>query len=297
MRKIRLAIAVHGGAGSSSADRDGCERAAQSGAALLTEGGSAMDAAVQAVIQLENDGRYNAGYGSLLALEGLQVEMDAAVMDSAGALGAVACLRSARNPILAALAVADTPHWLLAGEGADRFALRRGLEPRKEPSPQALKKRETLIAALRSEASDVSGALEDDWNFPISRESAIRSFGSGTVGAVAVDANGRFAVATSTGGCAPALLGRVGDTPIIGCGFFAGSLGAIAVTGVGEYIVPRLLAHSIYEAFVSSKLMAQAIDAAIVNFPPDVDLGIIGISETEIIMKSNRDMSCAAVER
>lgn len=300
MGQIRQGIAVHGGAGSSIRDRNGCESAAQLGADILANGGSALHAVVQAVKQLEDDGRYNAGYGAAMildsALDNLSVEMDAAVMDSRGALGAVACLRAIRNPVLVALAVTDTPHWLLAGEGAEHFAQTRGFEARQGPSPQALKHRDDLIAELKSGTAE-SASMDANWNYSMSREEAVKSFGSGTVGAVAIDSSGSFAIATSTGGCAPSLWGRVGDTPIIGCGFFAGPMGAIAVTGVGEYIVPRLLARSIYEAAVSNQDMKQAIEEAIADFPSDIDLGVIGISNTEIVMKSNRDMPCAAVRK
>ncbi|MGE4337002.1 MAG: isoaspartyl peptidase/L-asparaginase, partial [Pigmentiphaga sp.] len=168
---------------------------------------------------------------------------------------------------------------------------------REEPSPRALERHAQLLAALSSGSEKPeNSALRGHWIFSMPWDEAIRTFGSGTVGAVALDTQGRFAVAASTGGCPPSLLGRVGDTPIIGCGFFAGPAGAVAVTGVGEYIVPRLLARSIYEEALS-RSMEQAIEAAIADFPPDIDLGIIGLSVTEIVMRSNRDMPCAAVRR
>lgn len=298
MGQMKQGIVVHGGAGSSTDDRDGCEAAAQLGADILANGGSALEAVVQAVKQLEDDGRYNAGYGSAMlldsALDPLSVEMDAAVMDSRGVLGAVTCLNTIRNPVLVALAVNDTPHWLLAGEGAEHFAQSRGFEARQGASPQALKKRDRLIAKLNSGTTEAAN-MDVNWNHAMPRQEAVKSFGSGTVGAVAIDSSGLFAVATSTGGCAPSLWGRVGDTPIIGCGFFAGPMGAIAVTGVGEYIVPRLLARSIYEAAESNQSLEQAIDEAIADFPSDIALGVIGISHTEIVMKANRDMACAGV--
>jgi L-asparaginase/beta-aspartyl-peptidase (threonine type) len=300
MKQITQGIVVHGGAASSTDDRDGCEAAAQQGADVLNNGGSAIDAVIQAVKRLEDDGRYNAGYGSVIilddVLDNLSVEMDAAVMDSQGILGAVACITTVRNPILVAKAVNDTPHWLLAGQGADHFAKACGFELRKGPSPQALKKRDELIAKLQS-GKDETASRGTNWQYAMSRENAVKSFGSGTVGAVALDSNGTFAVATSTGGCAPSLWGRVGDTPIIGCGFFAGAQGAIAVTGVGEYIVPRMLARSVYEAAITKNNLTQAIEEAIADFPSDIDLGIIGISNTEIVMKSNRDMACAEVQK
>lgn len=298
MEQLRQGIAIHGGAGSSINDRDGCEAAAQIGIEILNNGGSAVDAVVQAVKRLEDDGRYNAGYGSVIvldeALDNLTVEMDAAVMDSQGLLGSVACLTSVRNPISVALAINDTPHCLLAGQGAEHFAQTQGFETRQGSSAQALKKRDDLIAKLQAGHHE-STNKGIKWNYAMPRAEAVKAFGSGTVGAVALDVNGTFAVATSTGGCAPSLWGRVGDTPIIGCGFYAGPMGAIAVTGVGEYIIPRMLARSVYEAAVAKKNLTKAIEEAIADFPSDIDLGIIGISNTEIVMKSNRNMACAEI--
>lgn len=118
MKVFDVAIAVHGGAGSSREGLDGCRRAALAGMNKLECDGNAIDAAILAVQLLEDDGRFNAGFGSALCLDGTTVEMDAAVMDSEGVLGAVSCLRHIRNPILAAHAVAGTPHCMLAGEGA-----------------------------------------------------------------------------------------------------------------------------------------------------------------------------------
>ncbi|MDB5962350.1 MAG: L-asparaginase, partial [Massilia sp.] len=122
-------ILVHGGAGASMQDLDGCQVAARVGLSVLQANGEGLDAVVQAVMALENDGRFNAGSGSVVALDGMTIEMDAAVMDTRGRLGAVTCVRDVRNPVLLARAVADTPHRLLAGEGAQRFAAVRGLAP------------------------------------------------------------------------------------------------------------------------------------------------------------------------
>lgn len=234
MGQARSAIAVHGGAGGSSRDNDGCERAAATGAQLLCAGAPALEAVVEAVRLLEDDGRYNAGYGSVLTLDGAGVEMDAAVMDNTGTLDAVTCLRSIRNPVLA------------------------------------------------------------HWNYPIPWEEALRRHGSGTVGAVAIDQQGRLAVASSTGGCAPALLGRVGDTPIPGCGFYAGPAAAIAVTGVGEAIVPAMMARTIYDHFLRLDSLERAVRASWVDFPAALDIGVIAISANDLAMLTNRDMPCAA---
>src|SRR5438094_867598 len=116
------AIVVHGGAGSPRDYDDGCERAARAAADELGLSADALEAAMAAVTTMEDDGRFNAGAGSVLCLDGATVEMDASVMDTRGRLGAVACVQGVKNPVLLARAVADSPHWLLAGEGAKRFA-------------------------------------------------------------------------------------------------------------------------------------------------------------------------------
>lgn len=297
----RSAIAVHGGAGGDSRDNDGCEHAAAEGARLLSRGASALEAVVAAVCLLEDDGRYNAGYGSVLTLDGQGVEMDAAVMDSTGTLGAVACLRTIRNPVLAALEVSHTPHWLLVGEGAERFALKQKLSQRDGASPQALEKHQQLLREFQNlpatqapSHSPSPHAYLEHWNYPMPWEEALQRHGSGTVGAVAVDRHGQLAVATSTGGCAPALLGRVGDTPIPGCGFYVGPAAAIAITGVGEAIVPRLLAKNIYDLTVRYGSLDRAVRAALVDFPVALDVGVIAISPTDLMLFTNRDMPCAS---
>src|SRR5437867_747958 len=117
-----FAVVTHGGAGSGPETQDGCVAAAEKAARLLAKGGEALEAAIAAVVHLEDDGRFNAGTGASLRMDGETVELDASVMDTRGRLGAVAGLRRTRNPILVARAVAQTPHWLIAGEGATRFA-------------------------------------------------------------------------------------------------------------------------------------------------------------------------------
>jgi L-asparaginase/beta-aspartyl-peptidase (threonine type) len=118
----------------------------------------------------------------------------------------------------------------------------------------------------------------------------LKSWGCGTVGAVVRDVDGRFAVATSTGGSMPALRGRVGDTPIIGSGFFAGPAGAVAVTGLGEHIVRTLLANTVYRWIESGLPLVDAIQHGLALFPEDVGVGIIAVSAHESGGASNRTM-------
>lgn len=246
-----------------------------------------MDGAIAAVVTMEDDGRFNAGSGSVLGLDGATVEMDAAVMDTRGRLGAVACLRGIRNPVRVARSVAETPHWLLAGEGAHHFAARVGLQQPHVISGHARQRYQELKERMATGSPALPGvdsqAFSKYWNYPTPQ-------GGDTVGAVARDAQGHFAVAGSTGGTAPALLGRVGDTPIIGSGFYAGPHGAVAATGIGEQIVRHLLAHTVYSWIAEGMPLKKALSRAIDFFPEEVDIGLIAVSRTEAGSKSNRDM-------
>jgi L-asparaginase/beta-aspartyl-peptidase (threonine type) len=284
-----MAVVVHGGAGAPSTDADGCVRAAHAAIAAMRRG-DALDGAVAAVVTMEDDGRFNAGAGSVLGLDGVTVEMDAAVMDTRGRLGAVACLRKTRNPVLVARAVADTPHWLLAGEGAERFARDSGFAEHQVGGSRALAAHRRLMQSLRAKLPALSGIDTRFFERYVREQKDAPPHGGDTVGAVSRDAEGHFAVAGSTGGIAPALLGRVGDTPIIGSGFYAGPHGAVAATGLGEQIVRHLLAHTVYDWIAEGMPLYKALSRAIDFFPEEVDVGLIAVSRTEAGSKSNRDM-------
>lgn len=268
----RIALLVHGGAGNTKDNEDGCIAAARTGFDRLRAGDSALDAAVAAVVVLEDDERFNAGTGSVVRTDGVTVETDASVMDSLGALGAVACLQRVKNPVLVAHAVVGTRHWLLAGAGAQTFARASGF------ADHALKGRHP--ADGHASAMHVRGAA-----------------GCDTVGAVALDLQGRFAVASSTGGSAPALVGRVGDTPIPGCGYWAGPAGAIAATGIGEHIVQRLLARTVYEWIERGMPLRQAIERGVALFPDHIDVGLIAVTTHEAASASNRSMPVHLIEQ
>jgi len=288
-------VLTHGGAGGSRDQDDGCQLAARSAMDRLHGGGSALEAAVAAVVALEDDGRYNAGSGSVLCLDGDTIEMDASVMDSTGALGAVACIQRVRNPVLVAQAVTRTPHWLLAGEGAERFARVAGFARHHEISTRQRAKHAKLMATLASPERATPGvanrAFTEHWNY----DSQPAFQPCDTVGAVVRDAQGRFAVACSTGGSAPSLLGRVGDTPIIGSGFYAGADGAVAVTGIGEHIVKRLLAYTVYGWIAGGMPAQEAADKGVALFPDEIDVGVIAIGRAGAGTASNREMPCAQV--
>ncbi len=217
-------VIVHGGAGSvKEASRplhaDGCARAAEAGRRVLEAGGRAIEAAVEACRALEDNPRFNAGHGACLT-SAHTLELDASVMDGEHLeVGAVTVLPPFRNPIQIADAIRrDGLHTMYAGQGAADFALRHGFSA---VDPEAL-----ITDAARARLARVlAGDTERAW-------------AGGTVGAVAVDADGHVAAATSTGGTVGKRPGRVGDTPIIGAGTWADDLrGACSTTGVGEQIM------------------------------------------------------------
>ena len=213
------AIIVHGGAGRGSGERRearlaGCREAALVGWKVVQAGGPALDAVEAAVAALEDDPLFNAGTGSSLNRDG-EVEMDAAVMSDTLQAGAVAAVSAIRNPIrLARKVLEDGRHVLLVGPGACDFARQAGITP---VPPETL----------------VTPAQQERWE-----ES------QGTVGCVVVDREGRLATGTSTGGIMGKLPGRVGDSPLIGCGTYANPAGAASCTGEGEAIIKVLLART-----------------------------------------------------
>jgi beta-aspartyl-peptidase (threonine type) len=295
-----FAIVVHGGAGEPLEFADGCERAAQQARSMLLETGDALDAAIAAVLVLEEDERFNAGTGSVLCLDGATIEMDASVMDTRGRLGAVAGVRDVRNPILLARAVADTPHVFLAGEGADRLARALGLERAQAIRDSQREKHQKLLKELAGSVPAMPGIdnrmFERFWNYKTPFQLP-PSAAHDTVGAVVRGPDGHFAVAGSTGGSAPSLLGRVGDTAVMGSGFYAGPLGAIAATGVGEHIVRHMLARTVYGYLEQGMPLQQALQRGIDLIDKDVDTGLIGVTKTEAASCSNTHMPVGKIEQ
>lgn len=287
------AVVVHGGAGASRENEDGCVLAARRALAQLEVSGEALDAAVAAVSALEDDGRFNAGSGSVLCLDGATVEMDASIMDTRGRLGAIACVQSVKNPVLLARAVADTPHWLLAGDGATRFARAIGMPESAPVSERQRADHRKIMTQLAGSVPAMPGLnirlFDRFWNYntPLNLPEGVAC---DTVGAVVRGADGYFAVACSTGGSAPSLLGRVGDTPIIGSGFYAGPEGAVAATGIGEHIVRHLLARTVYGWIEDGMPLDRALRRGIDLFAPEIEVGLIAVSRHDAGACSNSDM-------
>jgi beta-aspartyl-peptidase (threonine type) len=232
---MRPSLIVHGGAWdipdeAVAACKKGCWRALEVGWSILSVGGHALDAIEAALVVLEDDPAFDAGYGSHLNLDG-QVECDAIVMDATTLrAGSVAGLRRMKNPIQLARKVLEScAHMMLISEGAERFATEQGL-PLCDPSE--------LISPAEYEAwlrcSQDTHAADHH-----------RGHEQGTVGAVALDKNGRLFAATSTGGTCCKLPGRVGDSPLIGCGCYADSdTGGVSSTGYGEAIMKIVMAKT-----------------------------------------------------
>lgn len=221
-------LLVHGGCGGG---RPGVRaltviaQALDAGYALLERGGSPVDAVEAAVVVLESSGRFNAGAGAYRQLDGV-ARRDASIMDGQSlAAGAVASVRGIVNPVRAARRVMDaSPHVLLTGTGAERFARHHKIPRVADPRPATPANWERLYRRVMRSARPASG----------------------TVGAVAIDGRGRVAAATSTGGVDRMLPGRVGDSPLIGAGTYADDhAGAVSMTGTGETIIRAGLARLI----------------------------------------------------
>jgi L-asparaginase/beta-aspartyl-peptidase (threonine type) len=291
---IAYGIVVHGGAGSPGGFSDGCKRACEAGYRLLEGGEPSLDAVAEAVRVLENDGRFNAGRGSALRLDGKTVEMDAAVMDSEGNIGMVMAIRHVQNPVLVARAVVETPHCALAGEGAVGFARARGFEDYYSVSEASRKRYRQVMRCIEEGRL---GECAPHWkNMDISRywnynDVLKKNTSCDTVGAVAMDRRGVFATASSTGGFSPMMLGRVGDSPLIGCGFYAGNACAVTATGMGEEIIKKMLCRKVYESVSQGISIEEACGVEIDRYPPDIAVGLIGITRKKFAILSNTGMA------
>jgi beta-aspartyl-peptidase (threonine type) len=237
-------ILVHGGAGmrSMTAPQAAWLRAAlEVGYHLLDQGGSAAIAVEQAIRVLERSGRFNAGTGSRLQLDGAR-RMDASIMEGAGLrAGAVASIESIVHPITAArLVMEETTHVLLVGPPATRFARYFNLDVQPCQHRSRSRPRSGRLSVMSVETLRVYRSMM--------KRGLARGEASGkeTVGAVALDQSGTLAAGASTGGIDLMLPGRVGDTPLVGCGVYADNQsGAVSMTGQGEGIIRLAVAKEI----------------------------------------------------
>jgi len=234
---MRPSIIVHGGAWDIPAElhqahRQGTRRAVEAGWAVLAAGGTAVEAVEAAIVLMEDDETFDAGRGSFLNADG-QVELDAGFMDGGRMLvGAVAAVQFIQNPIRLARAVMErSEHVLLVGQGAQRFAHKMGF-------PTC----DLTDLAVPREFERWQKLLYD--HTYSTRQAFTRPAAADTVGCVALDQAGHIAAGTSTGGTPNKLPGRVGDVPLVGCGFYADDeFGGASCTGWGESIAKVLLAR------------------------------------------------------
>lgn len=251
-------LVIHGGAGviertkmTPEKDREiraALDRSLEAGSKVLAAGGSALDAVEASVRVLEDDPNFNAGRGSVFTYDG-KIEMDASIMDGrTRSAGAVTGVTATKNPVSLARAVMEkSDHVFLSREGADAFSKAQGL-PQEPPGYFATPLRQKQLEELK--AKKVS-ALEVEYKY-------------GTVGAVALDASGHVAAATSTGGMTGKRWGRIGDSPIIGAGTYADQRGcAVSATGWGEYFIRVGVAHDICARMRFGERDAQAAADAV----------------------------------
>ncbi|MFC3659746.1 isoaspartyl peptidase/L-asparaginase family protein [Luteimonas notoginsengisoli] len=269
--KHRTALVIHGGAGVIERDRLGVDderairadldAALDAGHAVLASGGEALDAVEAAVRALEDSPRFNAGHGAVFDADG-QHALDASVMDGhTRRAGAVAGVTTIRNPVSLARAVMEhSPHVMLIGAGAEAFASTRGdIEQVPNTYFDTAHRRRELDQAQAREFADADAADH------------LKGKYFGTVGAVALDARGHIATATSTGGMTNKRWGRVGDTPLVGAGTWADERCGVSGTGWGEFFIRCAVAHDIAArmAYRGDSLQA-ATDAVILGAVPEL---------------------------
>lgn len=260
MNTIMSVIIIHGGVetNSSAPYLKVLQEAALAGYKALGAGSlnaGHLDAAEEAVKVLEDNPLFNAGYGSVLNLDG-EAEMDASIMNgSTGSFGAVAAIKSVRHPVSVARQVMEqTPHVLLVGRGATKFARSRGFIPVNCVAPEMLeawqKAVESIKKGSRPEVSPFTGLPGETGK------------NCDTVGCL-VSHQGSLAAASSTGGSFLKLPGRVGDTPVIGGGIFASPGCAVVCTGLGEAFIETMTAKYIDSLIAHGLEPQEAVEKAL----------------------------------
>lgn len=279
-------LVIHGGAGGPAKGVMPEERekeylarlgeALQIGAAVLKSGGKSVDA-VEAVVRfLEDCPLFNAGKGAVLNADG-KVELDAAIMDGAtGMAGAVAGVTTIKNPVTAArLVMEKTTHVMMAGSGADRLAREKGVE-----------------------------TVDPSWFITPDRYKSWEKWKDqkhGTVGAVALDRHGNLAAATSTGGRMGKLPGRIGDTPVIGAGTYAGKTCAVSATGHGEYFIRHVVGYDLAARMLYGRQSLKEAANEVINVvlrQEKADGGLIAVdAEGNVTMPFNTNAMYRGVIR
>jgi L-asparaginase / beta-aspartyl-peptidase len=275
-----FAIAIHGGAGTLSKNtpperrkeyEDALAAALKYGRDRLALGDSALDVCEGVVRLLEDDPRFNAGKGAVYNEQG-QHELDASIMDgSTLQCGAVAGVRTVRHPVsLARLVMEKTRHVLLAGDGAEKFADNHNVERVPNDWFDTEPRRKQLDEALQERAKKGMTAAAD--------APADRRLDYGTVGCVALDAQGRLVAATSTGGMTAKRWGRIGDAPVIGAGNYADRFVAVSCTGTGEQFLRHVVGRTISARMEYGRAtLAEAVGAIVDRTLQPGDGGVIAV--------------------
>ncbi len=280
----RTVLVVHGGAGviernaldgaAEQVIRDALQGALDAGNAVLAAGGSAVDAVEAAVVALEESPHFNAGKGAVYNADGSH-ELDASIMDGvAQRAGAVAAVTTVRNPItLARQVMASSPHVMLIGAGAEQFADAHESIARVANTWFDTPHRHAQL--LQAQALEATERAD-----PQASAANLRGKYFGTVGAVALDAYGHLAAATSTGGMTNKKFGRVGDSPVIGAGTWADARCAVSGTGWGEFFLRAAVAHDIAARMAyGGQTLQVAADAVLLEIVPGLggDGGAIAV--------------------
>ncbi|OCT80563.1 isoaspartyl peptidase/L-asparaginase [Xenopus laevis] len=253
---LKPVIVIHGGAWAipdhlAECSKIGVKNAAKCGYSVLVNRGSSMQAVESAVRVLEDDISFDAGHGAVLNADG-DVELDAVIMDGKNlAAGSVSCIKNISNPITFARTVLEkTSHTMLTGKGADAYAEKMN------------------IARVSRDELVTEHAIQEWEQYHKYKQSVTNLFNTekvhDTVGAVAIDCQGNVSCATSTGGITNKMVGRVGDSPIIGCGGYADNhVGAVSTTGHGESIMKVTLARLVLFYMEQGETPQKAADQAL----------------------------------
>ncbi|MEM0140276.1 MAG: isoaspartyl peptidase/L-asparaginase [Ferroplasma sp.] len=278
-------LLLHGGVGIDNSLVDATNIKLNSFASSIKLKGNPLNSAIEAVRMMEDDPEFNAGTGSVMRLDG-SIQMDASVAVP-GKFGSVLAIESVRNPVLVAKDVMElTPHTMLAGDGAVKFARALGYEefdPSTDKARNRLKKALENLKAPDGESYKKYSNLMKKTNFDDFLKDSCD-----TVGAVA-RVDGKFAAAVSTGGASPMLRGRIGDSPIFGAGIYVGEKGAVVATGIGEEISKRLLCFRIHEKIGAKPLYDILMEE--VSFFKDSVAGVIAVSADEHGFFANKGMA------
>lgn len=272
MKKVEFAIAIHGGAGVKPDKipddekrqlHESLGKALEVGRKILAEGGTSLDAVEQTVRVLEDDPLFNAGRGAVFNSVG-QHELDASIMDGAAHQGGgVANVTTVKNPIsLARLVMTETPHVLLLGAGAEKFADEMRGKPQIERVPNSYFS---------------TDARRKQWQEAVEhakKKQAEQAHKKGTVGCVAVDKQGNLAAGTSTGGLTNKKWGRAGDSPILGAGTYADNATcAVSCTGTGEYFIRSSIAFHVSALMLYKGLSLDEATSYVINKVLEPDIG------------------------